>query len=589
MKKILLMVCIFISFMYNTSYCLSSNFKEVINVMGIERYNNQGYEINEYIYYTYNQIVYGGPQDAINEPTQRWKESEDGKWIVNGKKGEYRLLGYNNIGKVVNNHDFPMDIIPSTEPTQWRYATLVDAQESWDDISRFKFIEQKEYMQNINLMRDNIAYDITALDIGLDKARLDSCSTWRTKGIIYTNRIDAYGKRWEATFVGPPIATNINFTNKVSTTSDTYTLAKHVYSKQIEVSYSAKVTGDLQYIKPEHVKKLESSIYINGFLLGTITSYDTLSHSGKKKFTIYHEDLLPNSSKAIIDIRSKIYTDFTTDGPMYAKNSCPVEIIVTRYEAANMVDRDILNESDYEEPEYKIPQSNVEVPEISENSNVNVEVVRITKKDNQYWAQEVNKCSATDNVNSLGFISAGQYIGIKISGDTNIVSVNMKVVGDKSITTFDNLTKRFEWDEPTSTGKSTLFDSLEDYTNLYNGNIVLEKTGEYVFETKYLIPYGTKQTLHSWNSLRDNGYNSFNINRDLILSRKHSPYILEFDIYRQIEEETEYGTNIYTKKDTLQKYLDVFEGWTSLYNRDISAYILNPNKKEEVYEVWKKY
>ena len=587
MKKLILMLCVLMSLMCNTSYCLSSNFKEILSVMGIEKYNNQGYEINEYIYYTYNQIVYGGPEDAINEPTQRWKATTDGKWIRNGEKGEYRLLGYNNIGKVVNNHDFPMDIVPSSEPTQWNYATLKDAQESWNDISRFKFVEQRDYMQNINLMRNDISYDITASQIGLDKARLDNCSTWKTKGLIYTNRIDTYGKKWEATFVAPPIGNDIKFTNSVSTTSKNYTLTKYIYSTQIEVQYSAKVTGDLEYIKPEHVKKLESSIYINGFLLGTITSKNTLSHSGKKKFTIYHEDLIAGKSTATIDIRSKLYTEFTTDGPMYAKNSYPVKIIVERYQASDFVDREVLNEKEYQNPTYTIPEENVDVQENVGNNSVDVEVVKIVKKGNEYWAQEIDKSTSTENIAALGFTNAGRYIGIKVKGNNNIFAVDMRIKGDESIKTLDNLTKQFEWDEPNNLGEDTLFDTFNEYTSLYDGDITLEQTQEGIFETKYLIPYGTKQTLHSWNSLRDMGYGSFDISKGLILSRKEPSYILEFDIYSQVEEETEYGTNIYTQKDTVQEYLDIFECWTSLYNRDISPYVTNSNKEEEKYEQWK--
>ena len=581
-----IMLIMFIIIFGNKSYCLSDNFKEVISVMGIEKYNSQGYLINEYIYYAYNQIVYGEPEDASAEPSQRWKATSEGKWIRNGEKGEYRILGYNNIGKVVNNHDFPMDIVPSSEPTEWNYAVLSDAEESWSDISRFKFTEQRDYMQNANLMRNDITYDITANQIGLNKARLDNASTWKTSGLIYTNRIDPYGKRWEATFVAPPIGNDVKFTNSVKTTSGSYSMAKYVASVNIEVEYSAKVSGNLEYIKPKHVKKLETSIYLNGNLLGTITSSKTLSHSGKKKFTIYHEDLISGETKAKLDIRSKLYTEFTTDGPMYAKNSSNVTIIVARYMAANLVDREKLDESEYSDPKITIPKDIVEVDNVSSGS-VDVEVVKIIKENDKLIAQQLSKSNATENVNGQGFVSGGSYIGIKVKGDANIFSVICRFKGDESIGVFDKLSKQFEWEEPIMQGKETLFNSLEKYTQMYDKDIEMENVGNGIYETKYLIPYMTKQTLHSWNSLRDSGYSAFDIDKKLILSRIDIPYILEFDVYRQIEEETENGVNIYTEKETVQTYLDVFECWTNLYNRDLSPYILNKNRQEVEYEEWK--
>ena len=570
--------------MYNHSYALSNNFKEIISVMGIEKYNNQGYEINEYIYYTYNQIVYGSPEDAINEPTQRWKNVSTGKWIHNGQKGEYRLLGYNNIGKVVNNHDFPMDIIPSTEPTQWRYVTLPDALESWNDISRYKFVEQREYMKNVNLMRNNVTYNINANTIGLDKARLDNCSTWKTKGLIYTNREDAYKKKWEATFVAPEIGHNISFTNSVSTASKDYAIHKYVTSVDIEVNYMAKVevNDEIPYIKPEHVKKLETSIYINGYLLGTITTSKKLSHKGTKTFTIYHEDLLLGNNEATIDIRSKLYTEFTTDGPLYASNSNTVNIYVDRYLPANFVDREVLNEEEYTEPEFEMPEDNSDV-ELDNISSANVEVIKKVKKNNQYYAQELNVAKTSN-----GFISAGNMIGIKVKTNPNVFLVKMTLQGDESIKKFDNKTKQFEWDEPRRIGQNTTYSSLEEYIELYNSSeYTLQYLENGIYMIEYLIPYETKQTLHSWNTIRNMTGQSLNIDKRLLLSRISEPYKLKFEIYEQLEEETENGTNIYTNVTTQYYYLDVFECWTSLYNRDITPYILNNNKNEVEYDVWK--
>ena len=93
----------------------------------------------EEIYYKYNQIVYGSPELAINEPTQRWKNVKNGLWSNNGQKGEYRILGYNYIGNVVNNHEFPNDITPSSLPTQWNYLELDDALNSWNNLNLFKY------------------------------------------------------------------------------------------------------------------------------------------------------------------------------------------------------------------------------------------------------------------------------------------------------------------------------------------------------------------------------------------------------------------------------------------------------------------
>jgi len=170
------------------------------------------------------------------------------------------------------------------------------------------------------------------------------------------------------------------------------------------------------------------------------------------------------------------------------------------------------------------------------------------------------KSNSTKN-KSEGFISAGETLSLKLL-TKNIDSLTIDIEGDKSIRTFDDLTKRFIYDEPLARGKSV--EGLSILKAKYNFPITIcpsrvNEEGSKFFEYKYVIPYNTKQTLHSWSSLRRLGQAGDSIDTSRLLERIDEPYkiILKAD-----------GKIIKTIK------FDVFERWDNVLNRDLSKYLI---------------
>ena len=164
------------------------------------------------------------------------------------------------------------------------------------------------------------------------------------------------------------------------------------------------------------------------------------------------------------------------------------------------------------------------------------------------------------------FVCAWQTITVKAIVVNAPATVTFEFAGDSSITRFDAITKKFEWDEPKSRKVPTFFPSLSDFENMYSGKVFM-KEGDYVDENAieytftYIIPYETKQTLNSWNTLRNDTKDALAIDESKIFTRRTSPY--------QIVVKAKSATG----SDTSRYYLDVFERWDTIYNRDISKYV----------------
>ena len=131
MKKVIyiLTLVIFVLFTNTAQAVISESFQKVISIINIPVKNVDGYEINEEIYNKYGLIVYGSPNMVTRN--QRWKNVSDGKWLNNGNKGEYRILGYSLTGTVVNNELFPDDYNSGISPEEWNYIAVDGALNSW--------------------------------------------------------------------------------------------------------------------------------------------------------------------------------------------------------------------------------------------------------------------------------------------------------------------------------------------------------------------------------------------------------------------------------------------------------------------------
>ncbi len=589
MKKIFLVI-MFLIILSSSCFAITDNFKNIINVAGINRYNNQGYEINEEIYYKYNQIVYGSPEIAINEPTQRWKNVSNGLWSKNGIKGEYRLLGYNYIGNTVNNHEFPNDVTPASSPLDWTYVELDDALSSWNNLSLFKYSDLREYMKESNLYRDNIKYDLNCNKIGLNKTRVDNCSTMFSKGIVYTNRLDANNKKWEATFVTQPIDKDIKLEIEIIPKESEYTIEGLEDYEDIEVTIIGRVISSNSEFQSKYIKTIKNDIYIDNY---KVDEYKTGSCDYfKKKITIriYRSDYpcveeFETEYDLQLKLRSTCFSNFPNDIPIYAKSDNNIKLIVKNrfFMKYDMIIEDsgyeeILDEEKYEYPDY------IEKKDQNDNINYddkynNISLYNITKEDENKLYKKLDKTNSTNEKNSYGYIKAGSNLGIRVIGDKDIYKVEMSIIGDLSIKEFDDKTKQFEWDEAKKYGYETRFKDLSQYYSFYNKEkyeMDINSNGsENIFTFEYLIPYNTVQTLHSWNSIRDLYGSSFNIDKDKIFTRKSEPYTIKFDLYKLVTVETEEGEETYTEIITKYVIFDVFECWNNLYNRDLDVYHIN--------------
>ncbi len=144
-------------------YCISDDFKFMIDTVGIPEYNVLGEAINEQIYNVYNIIVYSDPIKIMEKTNrQRFKNVEkDGKWTENGTnlKGEYYILGTSYSGDLVTNVYFPVDFVAETTPDNWNFLYNEKALKSWNNVNNYKVIEQLEYMKNSNIHFDEIDYN----------------------------------------------------------------------------------------------------------------------------------------------------------------------------------------------------------------------------------------------------------------------------------------------------------------------------------------------------------------------------------------------------------------------------------------------
>ena len=559
MKKITVFIVSLLIISLNSTFAYTEKFKFMIDTMGVPETNVNGKNINEEIYDAYYLFVYGSPLDGY--VGQRFKEVEEGLWTKNsgiwnnaGTRGKYWILGENKDGYEVHNHKFPVDIEPPTPPTAWRYAVLNDAVDSWQDQSKYMDEEQKNYMLNTKLMRNDITYDITANDIGLDKIRLENYATWKTKGTLYTQRYDMQNKRWAANFMVPPMAGDAELNSFAEFPNGTDYTVNTDEELNIPINFGAETINLTEFAKKEHVKQIKSELYINNNLISSVDTSGELKVEGSINYLV---NGVKTDEVYILNIRvkSSLLTKFTTDGALVDIKDYVITINGKQEESGEELELE-----EYEEEP-------IEVKYVREEDYANF------KEFPPPYVEDVEvKVSKSGKDNDLlktryggnEFVCAGQTITIKATVVNAPANVTLQFQGDKSITTFDDLTKKFEWDEPRARKVSTFYGSLQGFKSMYQGVVPLKEGDTYDNRTEYkityIIPYGTKQTLNSWATLRQNSKDAFNIDESKLFSRIAAPYQIV------IKAKNALGA------DTFRVNLDVFERWDTIYNRDISKY-----------------
>ncbi len=540
MKKLFFVFTFLSIFSLSRVNAVSESFEKMLTLMNIPLTNSMGYEINEEIYNKYNLIVYGKPQDVVKN--QRWKDLENGKWIneTTGKRGEYRILGFSLSGTVVNNEIFPDDYNSGKSPEEWNYIVIDDALSSWNNTEKYQTVEQYEYMLNHKLSRNGITYNLTARDIGLDKARLEAYATWKTSGSIFTLKKDVTGTLWGATFNVPPMAADakleaiLDFEN-----GTTYKMNEDEQTIEILFTYGAEVFNLTDYAKPEHIKTLSSEIEVEYQLFDKITGEKTTKLMKNNKIIIDRNDY-PNVNKINVKVKntSILETCFFAEAPLVDIKEAILEIVL------NEDEDDFIPVEDVEsfDPEAEQPKpviTDIKLYRLSGNDTVPLLVAKKTGEK---------------------FISAGQVLVVEAKILNSPTSVRFYIEGSSSIQKLDDLTKKFIIEEPKERGEKSLF-TLSKLNNLYNLPTSMEKENKNTYTLQYVIPYNTKQTINSWGTLRNKTGNGLDINKNELFTRITKPYVIK------IKASNSGGTT--TESITL----DVFERWDTIYNRDISEYV----------------
>lgn len=542
MKKIICITMFIITMLVGSVHAdISESFSKILEMMEIPLTNPNGYYINEDIYNKYNLIVYGKPSDVIKN--QRWKDVSNGKWLneTTGKPGEYRILGYSLTGTVVNNELFPDDYNSGKSPEEWNYIVIEDALSSWNDTEKYQTKEQYEYMLNQKLSRNGTTYNITAKDIGLDKVRLEAYATWKTAGSVFTLKYDNNGVLWGATFNIKPMAGDAQLNAILDFEKGTdYTINKNTDILEIPFNYGAEVVGLTEHTKPEHVRNLTTEIEVQFELFDKIKSEKVTSILKDNKIII-DKNKYPGVSNLEIIVKntSILETCFFTEAPL-------VDI------------KEVILNVNLDEDEVFIEVTDV-------NKRVSIDILPPVISSIKLYRKTINgddnkKTLYIANKTNTSFICAGQILVVEAKILNNPSSVKFYIEGDSRIQRLDDLTKRFVYDEPQKRGEKLLYPSLIAFKNSYKLPLNMEKDKEF-FVLEYIIPYGTKQSLHSWNTLREQNQNALSIDKSKLFNRISEPYKIK------IIAKNNGGTV------TRSISLDVFERWDTIYNRDLSEYV----------------
>ncbi|HPJ22358.1 MAG TPA: hypothetical protein PLH18_08425 [Clostridia bacterium] len=207
----------------------SSQFFKWLGETGTPSYSVSGsYMANYGTYRDYGLIVYGSPLDIPGNEL---------------RDGEYRYLGYTFLESQYTNQLFPNDATYGNIPENWDYVNVSGAVESWESLEQSV---QKPYMLYTRLIGHG-ATTLTAADIGIYKARVQSPATWVNTGSIYTYKSNGY----YATFSVPPMGMGI-LTASMTPDTTTISLSPGTNGDRIHLNLTASVNkpkGEVSFIK----------------------------------------------------------------------------------------------------------------------------------------------------------------------------------------------------------------------------------------------------------------------------------------------------------------------------------------------------
>lgn len=207
----------------------SNEFYSWLSSSGIPEYSVSGiYRANYSTYVKYDLVVYGKTSDVPGNEI---------------RQGEYRYLGFTYMEGKYTNLEFPNDETGNIPPEQWDFVTVSGAAESWDSLEQ---TVQRPYMLNTPL-KGHGAVSLTAADIGISKAKVQSAASWNSSGSIYTFKSNGF----YATFTVPSMGGGILDANLTSGDNVIY-VSDNDDSFETRLNLSASVnkpSKEIKYIK----------------------------------------------------------------------------------------------------------------------------------------------------------------------------------------------------------------------------------------------------------------------------------------------------------------------------------------------------
>ncbi len=494
-KLVILITCIFN--LKSVIYGISDNFKFVIDTIGIPRYNVYSEELNEEIYTTYNIFAYSNPQGLLWHNQQRFKGVSDfGKWTRYngsyrgfGERGEYYLLGSSYSGSVISNVYFPADFLPETTPDKWVYIFTNGAYESWLDKTKYKYEEQLEYMKSADLLFDEIDYNLGTIN----SYNLVSYN-------ISVNKIgiDKMTLNTASTWKTNGIVTARRINNESKIRNAIFTTAPMSANADV----LSKVTVDNKFVMNLNEDKITIPITISGEAIN-LNNYAKAKHIKEIVSILYinNKEIARVSGSKIVKVDKQIM--FTISREDYKiPNTYPIDIKVKSYLYTEFSIDGLMQH----EIQKRI---NVQVLEKEVIPISNVKIAVLEKDKNNLVVRPLVQTYITKNESSEGIIEAGKYLAVKL--DKNINELNFDCYINNNKVSYEKI-----------------------YSNS-NYDVI-----------KIRIDEKLNNTIKSWNYLRDETQNYFDINFSKIGERILNANVLKITCNNSY--------NINLKFDSIDKY-----------------------------------
>ena len=403
---------LFVIIMINSKniFGISDEFEFLINTVGVPKYNTNGKLISENVYNKYKVFSYDEPSNLLYYHKQRFKTLSNGKDSYNGNSGEFNILGYNYKGSVIYNFYFPVDFIPETTPDNWNYIPDDEALKSWE-IDNFKTIESKEYMMHTSMLFDEIDfvnnktnpynqlnYNLTAYNIGLNKVVMNTPATFKTNGIFTVRRKNLNNQERYGIFSAKPMAINANIKSDIKC-EDNIVLSSKDKSKKLNINFGANINGLNKYATVNNIKEIVSKLYINNELVASVSN-SKVNNINKNYEFIIDRNIYNKESKypLCIKVESYFYTEFEVDGIFKDKKEKTIYLEIEKENLENV-----------------------------RSKSLNI----LEKRDNKYILKPLITSIYKDDLNTLGIIEKGKYLAIDFESleKINTSDVNIYING----------------------------------------------------------------------------------------------------------------------------------------------------------------